>query len=185
MYRALLPAILFCLLATGTALAQNSRIVDSTLTQKYASEFGYTFLLPAKAKPNPLGSSINKTGQTQTANFLLSGGCGAVKIWNYRETQVVPADYKLLDSLIYYDRDSSGVNGTIHTRTYIMDSIVVRVEVLLTAKGAPEYAPRLKAIFDSFTPPPLATMRLDKWRFEYGKIHNGAAGQDWETPGRK
>lgn len=161
------------------------RSYDSSLTQKYTSDFGYSFTLPAKAKFNPIGSSINKPGHTQMANFILTGGCGGVKIWNLKETQVVPFNYRLLDSIIYYENDSVGVNGKIRTRTYIMDSAVVRIEVMLTAKGQAEYTPILKAMFDTFLPPPNITMRLDKWRFEYGQIHDGGQGFEWERPGGK
>ncbi|MBS1911609.1 MAG: hypothetical protein JST22_06465 [Bacteroidetes bacterium] len=183
MMRTLFLPMLALLLAAPTLSAQEAttRTLDSTLTQKYSSEFGYSFMLPARAKQNPIGSTINAAGRTQTANFLLSGGFGAIKIWNYAETQVVPAHYKTLDSIVYYETDSAGVNGTIHIRTYIMDSIVVRMEVLLTAKGATEFGGSvLKAMFDSFVPPPNARKQLAQWRYEFGKVHNGGSNFDWE-----
>jgi len=161
-------------LGTTTASAQEvvSRTFDSSLTQKWTSDFGYTFMLPPKAKLNPIGSSINKAGQTQTTNFILSGGSGAIKIWNYQERQVVPEGYKLLDSMVFYDIDSMGVNGKINIRTYILHSMVVRVEVLLTEKGNKEYADRLRGIFDSFMPPEGMAKALEQWRYEYGKTHH-------------
>lgn len=158
------------------------RAIDSTLTQKYVSEFGYSFMLPAKAKFNTIGSAVNKPGETQMANFMLTGGAGALKIWNYKETQVVPPNYKVIDSAIFYDKDSAGVNGKLHTRTYILDSIVVRIEALLTPKGEAEYGSRLLAIFDSFVAPPAARKEMPLWRFEYGRFHNGRNYDDWEAP---
>lgn len=162
------------MLGTAAASAQENatRISDSSLTQKWSSDFGYSFMLPPKAKLNPIGSSINKAGQTQTANFILSGGAGAIKIWNYQERQVVPEGYKLLDSMVYFDIDSAGVNGKIHIRSYILQSMVVRIEVLLTEKGNKEYADRLRAIFDSFMPPAGISKTLEQWRYEYGKVHH-------------
>lgn len=160
-------------------------IVDTTLTQFYKSEFGYSFRLPAKAKPNPIGSSLNIAGETQMANFILSGGCGALRIWNYNETQVVPPSYKVLRGVIFFDKDSSGVNGKLYTRSFILDSVVIRIEALLTPKGQTEYGSRLMAIFDSFEPPPMARKEMALWRFEYGKLHNGAGQDDWEVKGVK
>jgi hypothetical protein len=162
------------LLAPTLASAQETtmRVVDSTLTQKWTSEFGYSFMLPPKAKFNTIGSTLNKAGMTQLANFILSGGAGAIKIWNYKEQQVVPQGYKMLDSMVYYETDSVGVNGTIHIRTYILHWLVVRIEVLLTEKGRLEYGDRLRAIFDSFTPPEGTEKTLEQWRYEYGKIHH-------------
>jgi hypothetical protein len=162
-----------------TPVEISTRSHDSSLTQLFQSEFGYTFMLPAKAKFNPIGSSINKPGATQTANYILPGGAGSIKIWNLKERQVVPPGYKMLDSMIYYDIDSVGVNGKIRTRTYILHFMAVRMQVLLTPKGEPEYADRLKAIFDSFTPPATAGKILERWRFEYGKDHGGESIENY------
>ena len=156
-----------------TPVEVTTRTYDSTLTQKYESEFGYSFMLPAKAKFNPIGSSITRSGGVQTANYILPGGAGSIKIWNLKERQVVPPGYNMLDSMIYHESDSVGVLGKIRTRSYVLHFLVVRVQVLLTPKGEKEYADRLKAIFDSFVPPPKATKILERWRFEYGQDHGG------------
>jgi hypothetical protein len=164
-----LPLLLGTLiLAAATAPAQEvtTRTIDSTLTQKWTSDFGYSFQLPARAKFNTIGSGVNQSGRTQTANFILPGGSGSIKIQNFAEGQMVPKGYKVTeDSVHYYQIDSAGTNGTIHRRNYILRDIVVIMEVLLTPKGQNEYGAQLQAIFDSFVPPPGADKTLQDWRF--------------------
>jgi len=100
---------------------------------------------------------------------MLPGGAGAVKIRNYKEQQVVPPGYKLLDSVVFFDRDSIGVNGRLFFRTYILRDMAVQMEVLLTPKGEKEYGGLLTAIFDSFLPPEGADKALQEWRYERGR----------------
>jgi hypothetical protein len=138
---------------------------DSTISQKWTSDFGYSFTLPQKARYNKLGSEVKKEQHTERQNFILPGGSGAITIYHYQEGRMVPKDYKLLDSIHYYDVDSAGRNGMIHRRVYILKDIAVQMDVLLTDKGQTEYGAELKQIFDSFVPPPGAERRLEAWRY--------------------
>ncbi len=164
-------AVLILLALALPARAQEvvTRTVDSSLTQQYSSDFSYSFMLPAKAKLNPIGSELNRAGAAQLVNFILPGGCGSVKIRNYREQQVVPPGYKLLDSMVFFESDSMGVNGRIIMRNYILRDMSVQIEVLLTAKGEKEYGAILTPMFDSFIPPPDQEKILHDWRYQRGK----------------
>ncbi len=157
------------LLLPARAQETVTRTVDSSLTQKYQSDFGYSFMLPAKAKLNPIGSDLNRAGQSQLTNFILPGGSGSLKIRNYKEQQVVPPGYKMLDSMVFFQRDSMGVNGRIVIRNYILREMSVQMEVLLTAKGEKEYGGVLNAMLDSFLPPADQEKALHEWRYERGK----------------
>lgn len=170
-YRILTGALLLMLAITAPALAQESitRTYDSMLTQKFTSDFGYSFMLPGRAKLNPIGSEINRAGATQLANYILPGGAGALKIRNFKEQQVVPPGYKLMDSIVVFDRDSVGTNGHMYFRNYILRDMAVQIEVLLTAKGEKEYAAILRPMFDSFMPPEGADKALQEWRYERGR----------------
>lgn len=170
-HRIFTGALLLMLAITAPALAQETitRTHDSLLTQQYASAFGYTFMLPGKAKLNPIGSEINRAGSTQLANYILPGGAGALKIRNFKEQQVVPPGYKLMDSIVIFERDSIGVNGHLYFRNYILRDIAVQIEVLLTPKGEKEYAALLRPMFDSFMPPEGAEKALQEWRYERGR----------------
>lgn len=138
---------------------------DSTISQKWTSEFGYSFTLPQKARYNKLGSELKKDQHTERQNFILPGGSGAITIYYYLEGRMVPKDYKLLDSIHYYDVDSVGRNGTIHRRVYILKDIAVQMDILLTPKGETEYGGLIEQIFATFVPPPGAEKKLDAWRY--------------------
>ena len=162
-------SILFLFLLAVVPLAAQpevrSRTTDSTLTQKWTSEFGYSFMLPATAKYNTIGSAINKATQTERQNFMIPGGNGAISIEYVTEQRILPKSYALLDSMHYYEVDSAGRNGTIHRRVYVLRDVSVQMDILLTTKGEKEYADRVKPIFDSFQPPPGASFTLEGWRY--------------------
>lgn len=138
---------------------------DSTVNQKWVSEFGFSFLVPAKARFNKLGSNLDVAGQTQTANFILPGACGAITIQNFKEGRMVPQGYRFLDSVHVWDKDSTGRNGIIHRRIYILTKLVVQIDILLTDKGNAEYGSVLPAILDSFVAPEGAEKSLPAWRY--------------------
>lgn len=169
------------LLLTIPAYAQPApRATDSTVNQKWTSEYGYSILLPATAKYNKIGSLANKEGRTEKTNFILPGGAGSVTVTYFTEPRMVPKDYKTLDSLHYYQYDSTGRNGIIHRRIYVMHETAVHIEVMLTEKGQQQYAAVLPAIFDSFVPPPGTIFALESWRygrnpseFEHGRYGQG------------
>jgi|GEM_PF-3298399 len=173
----ILPFLLLCAIP---AMAQPTENVDSALAtvkhitrhtdpavdSVWTSKFGYTLKVPNKAKPNPIGTNFNQAGMTETANFILPGGAGAIKLQYFTETFMVPKGFQLLDSTHVADIDSNGTNGVIHRRDYIMRDQVVRLEVLVTPRGAAEYNESvLAAIKDSFTPPANASHTLPKWRY--------------------
>ncbi|MEO5929843.1 MAG: hypothetical protein ABIR47_07915 [Candidatus Kapaibacterium sp.] len=160
-----LLALLLTIPSASRAQELVTRTQDSTLTQKWTSEFGYSFMLPAKAKLNAIGSTINVAGKTQLTNFILPGGAGAIRIQNFAEGQMVPKGYKLMDSIHIFDVDSAGTNGMIHRRTYILRDIAVLIDILLTDKGAKEYGDHLHGIFDSFMPPEGSEKALQQWRY--------------------
>jgi hypothetical protein len=167
MYRYLLSAVFLALvLCTPGLRAQDSaRTSDPRLPQLWSSEYGYSFNLPEKAKYNKLGSEIKKEGQTERQNFILSGGNGAITIYHYAEPRMVPKDYKLLDSIHYFDIDSTGRNGMIHRRIYILKDVAIQMDILLTEKGEATYGELVEPIFASFVPPPGAEKTLDAWRY--------------------
>jgi len=161
--------LLLAVAIPATAQEEIIRSYDSTLTQKFTSDFGYGFMLPARARFNPIGSETNRAGSTQLVNYILPGGAGSIKIRNYKEQQVVPPGYRLLDSIVVFDRDSIGVNGHLYFRTYILRDMAMQMEVLLTAKGEKEYGPLLAPMFDSFIPPEGSDRTLQEWRYERGR----------------
>jgi hypothetical protein len=148
------------------AVAQPAaRATDSTVNQKWTSEYGYSILLPATARYNKIGSLFNKEGKTEKVNFILPGGAGSVTVTFFTEPRMVPKDFKTIDSLHFYQYDSTGRNGIIHRRIYVMRENAVHMDVLLTEKGETMYGALLPAIFDSFVPPPGTTFALESWRY--------------------
>jgi hypothetical protein len=156
--------LLLALVSFKTSLAQGP-VQDSSLSQKWTSEYGYSFTLPAKARYNKLGSEIKKEGQTERQNFILPGGSGSVTMQYFAEPRMVPKDYKLLDSIRYYDIDSTGRNGMIYRRVYILKDFAVQIDILLTEKGQKEYGDLVRPIFDTFVPPAGAVRELEAWRY--------------------
>lgn len=154
------------LLLSSNAIAQPAvRATDTTVTQKWTSEFGYSVLLPVTAKYNKIGSLISKEGKTEKANFILPGGSGSVTVTFFTEPRMVPKDYKTLDSLHYYQYDSTGRNGIIHRRVYVMHENAVHIDVLLTDKGQTLYGAAVAAIFDGFVAAPGTVYALESWRY--------------------
>ena len=175
-----ISALLLIIFGTTTPLsAQNyaketgeagvhERTTDSTLTQTYTGHFGWSINLPPEeiAKFNKIGSSVNESGKSETVNFMLRGGRGGVFIRYYTEQRMMPLGYMLLDSTIhYYEIDSTGRNGNIYRRTYVMTDQAVEIEVMLTEKGEAELKESVTAMFDSFLPPKDATYALEQWRY--------------------
>jgi hypothetical protein len=158
---------------------RSTRVTDSTVNQKWTSEYGYSVLLPAAAKYNKIGSIFNKEGRTEKVNFILPGA-GSITVTYFTEPRMVPKDYKLLDSLHYYEYDSTGRNGMIHRRIYVMRDNAVHVDVLLNEKGEQTYGTLVPAIFDGFVPPPDATFALETWRYgrDPHEYENGRYGDD-------
>ena len=146
-----------------------TRTTDSTLVQEYTGAFGWSFFLPEKkvAKFNKLGSKVNEAGQSEVVNFMLRGGRGGVTIRYYTEQRVLPAGYLLLDSnMHFYEYDSTGQNGMIYRRVYVLTDQAIEMEVMLTKKGQADLGPAVAtAIFDSFIPPASATFFLEEWRY--------------------
>jgi len=162
----LLPFLL--LVATPAVLSAQdtiARAVDTSVQQQWTSHYAFRFLLPNKARFNKLGSVLNEAGQSEVTNFILPGGCGSITIRYFAEGRIVPKGYRLLDSVHVWDSDSTGRNGQIHRRLYILTDIAIELEVLLTAKGEAEYGPVLSAIRDGFTPPAGAPTSLPLWRY--------------------
>lgn len=165
---------------TMLAAAQPAvRATDSTVSQKWTSDYGYSIVLPAAAKYNKIGSTYTKEGRTEKVNFILSGG-GAVTVTFYTEPRMVPKDFRTLDSMHFYQYDSAGRNGMIHRRVYVLRDNAIQIDVLLTEKGERMFGAVVPAIFDSFVPPPDATFALESWRygrdpreFEQGRYGSG------------
>ncbi len=157
------------LLASAPVCASAQEIIvpttDSTVNQKWVSEFGFSFLIPAKARFNKLGSNVDIAGQTQRANFILPGACGSITIQNFKEGRMVPQGYRFLDSVHVWDKDSTGRNGIIHRRLYILTKLAVQIDILLTEKGSLEYGSVIPAILDSFVAPEGAEKVLPAWRY--------------------
>jgi hypothetical protein len=165
--RLLLPTLSFIVLlvASAVAVAQPAaRAIDSTVTQKWTSDYGYSLLLPAVAKYNKIGSIYNPQGKTEKVNFILPGG-GSVTVSYFTEPRMVPKDFKTLDSVHYYQYDSTGRNGIIHRRVYVMRENAVHIDVLLTDKGEQTYGRAVPAIFDSFVPAAGTIFALESWRY--------------------
>lgn len=144
---------------------ETAKATDTSVTQKFESQFGYSFLLPNKAKYNKLGSEVLPAGETEKQNYILPGGAGAITIRHIKEWRMVPRDFKMMDGVHYHDPDSVGRNGKIFKRVYILKENTVEIEILLTAKGETEYADKVQAIKDSFVPMPNAVKELDAWRY--------------------
>lgn len=145
-----------------------TRTTDSSLTQIYTGHFGWTINLPAEdiAKFNRIGSKVNEAGMSEVVNFMLRGNRGGVTMRYYTERRMLPAGYKLLDSTIhYYEADSTGKNGHIYRRTYVMSEQAVEIELMLTETGEADLGAVVRAIFDSFMPPADAGFELEKWRY--------------------
>jgi hypothetical protein len=161
-----LVAAVAALVSTTTSLLAQpaARATDTSVTQKWTSEFGYSLTLPAVARYNKIGTLINKEGKTEKVNFILPGG-GSVTVSFFTEPRMVPKDFKTLDSLHYYQYDSTGRNGVIHRRIYVMRENAVHIDVLLTDKGEQTYGALVPAIFDSFLPPPNTIFALETWRY--------------------
>ena len=158
-----------------------TRTTDSSLTQAYTGHFGWTLMLPDKsiAKYNKLGSKLNEAGQSEVVNFLLRGGRGGMKVKYYTEQRMMPLGFALLDSTIhFYEIDSTGRNGKIFRRIYVLTDQTIEIEILLTEKGQSDLGDKVMAIFDSFIPPKEATFELQKWR--YGR--NPEDYQEGRTP---
>ena len=153
---------------TGEAIV-HTRTTDSSLVQPYAGFFGWSFLLPEKkvAKFNKIGSKVNEAGQSEVVNFMLRGGRGGVTIRYYTEKRWLPSGYGLLDSTLhFYDYDSTGRNGHIYRRVYVLTDQAIEMEVMLTERGSTELGAGIAlAIFDSFVPPPGATFDLEEYRY--------------------
>ena len=159
-------AAAIAIVLSSTALAQPSvRATDSTVSQKWTSEYGYSVTLPATAKYNKIGSTYTKVGKTEKVNFILPGGAGSITITYFTEPRMVPKDYRTLDSAHFYQYDSVGRNGMIHRRVYVLRENAIHIDVLLTDKGEKMYGAVVPAIFDSFVPPPGAIFALETWRY--------------------
>lgn len=146
----------------------HERTTDSMLTQSYTGHFGWSISLPEEsiAKFNKLGSKVNEAGQSEVVNFMLRGGLGGVTMRYYTEQRMLPLGYKLLDSTLhFYESDSTGRNGQIYRRTYVMTDQAVEIDILLTDKGQQDLGSHVMAIFDSFLPPKQATFALQEWRY--------------------
>lgn len=150
---------------TEITAVERERATDPSLTQKFASEFGYSFMLPPTARFNKLGSAINLPGETEKQNYLIPGGNGSIMIYYVKEGRMVPRNFQMLDSVHYYQFDSLGRNGMIYRRVYILKDYAIQIDILLTPKGQKEYADKVTAIFDSFIPPPDAIKALQAWRY--------------------
>jgi hypothetical protein len=150
---------------TMITAVERQRATDPSLTQKFTSEFGYSFMLPATAKFNKLGSAVNVPGETEKQNYLIPGGNGAIMIYYVKEGRMVPRNFQMLDGVHYYQFDSLGRNGMIYRRVYILKDYAIQIDILLTEKGQKEYADKVQAIFDSFVPPPDAIKELQAWRY--------------------
>ncbi|MBC8143973.1 MAG: hypothetical protein H7X80_00220 [bacterium] len=167
---------------SACALAQVPvRATDSTISQKWTSEYGYSVLLPSVAKYNKIGSTYTKGGGTEKVNFILPGGSGAITLTHVTEPRMVPKDFRLLDSVHFYQYDSLGRNGTIHRRVYVLKENAIQFDVLLTDKGERNFGALVNAIFDSFVPAPGAVFALESWRygrdpreFEQGRYGSGS-----------
>lgn len=173
----IVPVLL--LLAGASLLAQTyassvgeaqlrTRTTDSSLTQLYTGHFGWSIKLPEEsiAKFNKIGSKVNEQGKSEVVNFMLREGRGGIFIRYYTEQRMLPLGYALLDSAIhFYEADSTGRNGHIYRRTYVMTDQTVEIEVTLTEKGQADLAAKLPAIFDSFIAPKEATFGLQTWRY--------------------
>jgi hypothetical protein len=151
--------------AQDNSVAPTIKVTDPTLTQHWVGTFGEGFSFPAEVKPNPLGTEVNKGGQTERVNFIIPDGNGSIKVQYFTEKRMVPKPYGILDSMRFADVDSAGRNGMIHRRTYILNQQAVQIDILLTDKGEKNYGPRLRAILDSFVPPPGSTFALEAWRY--------------------
>lgn len=172
-----IPALLFaCALqlsaqtyASDVGDAQiRMRTTDSTLTQTYTGHFGWSLKLPDEsiAKYNKIGSKVNEAGQSEVTNFMLRGGRGGLTIRYYTEQRMMPLGFALLDSTIhFYEIDSTGRNGHIFRRTYVLTDQTIEIEMVLTDKGQTDLGDKVAAIFDSFLPPKEATFELQKWRY--------------------
>jgi hypothetical protein len=167
-----LSALVLLALAPVVALAQPdstrtsiTRASDPALTQKWVSEFGYSFMFPATVKYNTIGSAVSRAGQTERQNFMIPGGNGRIQLQYFTEQRMVPKNYQLLDSVHVADFDSAGTNGRIYRRFYIMRDYWVQIDILLTPKGEETFKPMIRPIFDSFLPPPTAIFALEAWRY--------------------
>ena len=183
-------AIFLLALAPVVALAQPdstrtsiTRASDPALTQKWVSEFGYSFMFPATVKYNTIGSAVSKPGQTERQNFMIPGGNGRIQLQYFTEQRMVPKSYQLLDSIHISDVDSAGTNGRIYRRYYIMRDYWVQIDILLTQKGEETFKSMVRPIFDSFLPPPNTLFALDAWRygrnakdFEHGRYPESGGG---------
>src|SRR5438477_603016 len=86
----LITALLIATTAVSIANAQDTtRVRDTTLTQLWKSDFGYSVSLPAAAKFNSIGSVYNKAGEMERRNYILPGGNGAIKIDYVTERRMV------------------------------------------------------------------------------------------------
>lgn len=145
-----------------------TRTADSSLTQPYTGHFGWMLMLPDEsiAKFNKIGSKVNEQGQSEVVNFLLRGGRGGMFVRYYTEQRMLPMGYALLDSTIhFYEADSTGRNGHIYRRTYVLTDQTVEIEITLTEQGQADLGSKIQAIFDSFLPPKEATFALQTWRY--------------------
>jgi hypothetical protein len=178
---AVLPTV--ALAQSDSTMPQYVRATDPALTQKWQSEFGYSFMFPATVKYNTIGSAVSKAGQTERQNFMIPGGNGRIQINYYTEQRMIPAGFQRMDSLHIADVDSAGTNGKIYRRMYIMRDYWVQIDILLTPKGEAEFKPLIRPIFDSFVPPPAAIFAVEQWRygrnakeFEKGRYPAGGGG---------
>lgn len=144
---------------------ETMKATDTSVAQKFESQFGYSFLLPNKAKYNKINSEVIPAGETEKQNYILPGGAGAITIRHIKEWRMVPRDFKMMDGIHYHDPDSVGRNGKIFKRVYILKENTIEIEILLTAKGETEYGEKVQAIKDSFVPMPNAVKELDAWRY--------------------
>ncbi len=163
-------AFLFAfLLIAGTSGAHAQDGADSSLTQSWTSDnFGYGFRFPDKSivKYNPLGSVYDKDKGTEKVNFMIRGGRGAITIEFFTERHMVPKGFQIRpDSLYYFSSDSTGTNGRIFRREYIMRDRVVEAQILVTPRGEADILPLVDPIFDSFVAPEGADFSLQDWRF--------------------
>lgn len=142
------------------------RSFDSSLVKFNSKTYNYSFSIPAQAKINPIGTRENKEGKTEVYNFILSGGLGAMNIRYFTEEHLIPKDYKLLDSMHFFDSTGTAQgNRKTYQRTYLLSNYTTQIELLLTEKGEAELKDKITAIFDSFIPSPNTSNQMQGWRY--------------------
>ena len=142
------------------------RTFDTSLIDFNSTSYNYKFRIPAQSKLNPIGTRENKEGKTEWFNYILKGGLGAMNIRYFTEQHLIPKDYKLLDSIHFFD--STGIllgNRKSFQRTFLLRDYTVQIEFQLTELGLTELQSKLSAIFDSFIPTPGSSNIMQSWRY--------------------